>query len=55
MKHNNPLLILALFATTMLASCEMVGGIFKAGFWTALILIILVVVLIFWLLRRFKR
>lgn len=55
MKHTNSLLILALLATTTLASCEMVGGIFKAGFWTALILIILVVVLIFWLLRRFRR
>lgn len=55
MKSNNYFLILVVFATTTLASCEMVGGIFKAGMWTTLILIVLVVALIFWLLRRFRR
>lgn len=35
-----------------LTSCEVVGGIFKAGFWTAIILIVLVVVIILWLVRR---
>ena len=45
----------ALIVATALTSCEMVGGIFKAGMWTAIILIILVIALIFWLLKRFRR
>lgn len=55
MNRFTSIIMVALIATTTLASCEVVGGVFKAGFWTALILIILVVVLIVWLLRRFKR
>lgn len=35
-----------------LSSCELIGGIFKAGFWTAIILIVLVVGLILWLVGR---
>jgi predicted lysophospholipase L1 biosynthesis ABC-type transport system permease subunit len=38
--------------TLTLSSCDVIGGIFKAGFWTAIILIALVVGLILWLLRR---
>lgn len=38
-----------------LSSCEVVGGIFKAGFWTAIILIVLVVGLILWLVGRGRR
>lgn len=35
-----------------LSSCEVVGGIFKAGFWTAIILIVVVVALILWIIGR---
>lgn len=38
-----------------LSSCELIGGIFKAGFWTAIILIVLVVALILWLVNRGRR
>jgi hypothetical protein len=34
------------------SSCQVVGGIFKAGFWTAIILIVLVVGIILWLVGR---
>jgi hypothetical protein len=47
------LLIVALAMT--LSSCEVVGGIFKAGFYTAIILIVLVIVIIVWLVRRMRR
>lgn len=43
-------LLLVLFS-----SCEVVGGIFKAGFYTAIILGILLIVIIVWLLNRLKR
>ncbi len=35
-----------------LSSCELVGDIFKAGMWTGIIGLILVVVLIIWILRK---
>lgn len=35
-----------------LSSCEVVGGIFKAGVWTGIIAVVLVVALIIWLISR---
>lgn len=55
MKNATSLWITALVLVTTLSSCEVVGGIFKAGFWTAIILIVLVVVLIIWLMRRGRK
>lgn len=44
-------LLLAAIAMT-LTSCEVIGGIFKAGVWTGLLLVALVVGLIIFLLTR---
>jgi hypothetical protein len=39
--------LLPLFLLTIpLASCSVVGGIFKAGFWTAIIVVVLIVALV---------
>ena len=46
-----PLAILALLSTT-LTSCELVEGIFKAGVWTGVIVVVLVLALIIWLIRK---
>lgn len=35
-----------------LSSCEIIGGIFKAGVWTGIIVVVIVVVLLIWLLSR---
>ena len=55
MKQINSIWFLALALMISLSSCEVVGGIFKAGFWTAIILVVLVVVLILWLFNRGRR
>lgn len=48
-KHIN----LILFSLVMiLSSCELVGDIFKAGMWTGVIAVVLVVVLIIWVLKK---
>jgi hypothetical protein len=39
----------------LFSSCQVVGGIFKAGFWTAIIIVVIVVVLILWLVGRSRR
>lgn len=51
MRKYIPLALVALFATT-LTSCELVEGIFKAGVWTGVIVVALVLALIIWLISK---
>ena len=44
----------ALSVVTLLSGCELVGDIFKAGAYTGIILVIIVIVLILWLLSKFR-
>ena len=56
MKNLRPLLFAFLAVLTFsLSSCDVIGDIFKAGAWTALIGIFLVVVLIAFLVRKMRR
>lgn len=48
------LLLLGFFMIS-LSSCEVVGGIFKAGVWTGLLLVAVVVFVIIWLIGRSRR
>ena len=45
---------IALFLVS-LSSCEVIGGIFKAGVWTGLILVAIVVALVIFLITRFRK
>lgn len=36
----------------MLSSCGVIGGIFKGGMWSGIIMVVLVIALIIWLLGR---
>lgn len=51
MKRYIPLAFIALLATT-LSSCELVEGIFKAGVWTGIIVVVVVIALIIWLVAK---
>ncbi|MFL5739123.1 MAG: phosphatidate cytidylyltransferase [Flavisolibacter sp.] len=55
MKKYSFIWLFALATLMSLSSCQVVGGIFKAGFWTAIIVIVIVVVLILWLVGRGRR
>jgi hypothetical protein len=52
MKRLIPLLFIAVLCST-LSSCEAIGGIFKAGVWTGVIAIVVIVALVIWILSRF--
>ncbi|MBV9988272.1 MAG: phosphatidate cytidylyltransferase [Chitinophagaceae bacterium] len=39
----------------MFSGCELIGGIFKAGVWSGIIIVVLVIVLIIWLIGRMGR
>jgi len=45
------LLIFAIMAFT-LTGCELIGDIFAAGIWVGVIGVVLVVILVFWIIRK---
>ncbi|MEJ8801252.1 hypothetical protein [Pontibacter sp. H249] len=49
------LMTLLVLLTFTLSSCELVGDIFEAGMWTALIIIVIIVLVITWLFRKLRR
>ncbi|GAA3967903.1 hypothetical protein GCM10022246_20830 [Pedobacter ginsengiterrae] len=51
MKRAIPLALIALICST-LSSCELVGGIFKAGVWSGVIVVVVVVALLIWILAK---
>ena len=52
MKRFN-LIALLITTTMMLTSCEVIGGIFKAGIWSGIIMVVVVVGLLIWLASKF--
>lgn len=55
MKKYSQLSIWLLAMVVMLSSCELVGDIFEAGFWAAIIVVIVVIAIIVWIFNRFRR
>ena len=55
MKTMNQLSLWLLAMVVTLSSCELIGDIFEAGFWAAIIIIVIVIALIIWLVNRFRR
>lgn len=51
MKKNIPLALVAL-AVTLLSSCEVIGGIFKAGVWSGVIVVVVVLALVIWIISK---
>lgn len=51
MKKILPVALIAFLCTT-LSSCELVGGIFKAGVWSGIIVVVVVVALLIWILAK---
>ena len=49
--NKNLFLLLGVIAITF-SSCQAIGDIFKAGAWTAIIGIVIVVALIFWIVSK---
>ncbi|QPH38774.1 hypothetical protein [Pedobacter endophyticus] len=51
MKKASHLALIAFLCST-LSSCELVGGIFKAGVWSGIIIVVVVVALLIWILAK---
>ena len=56
MKYGQLILnmLIVLFAVLSLSGCEIVGGVFKAGMWVGVIMVVLIVALVFYLISRFR-
>jgi hypothetical protein len=52
MKKYSYLWLSALAMAMTFSSCQVIGGIFKAGVWVGIIVVVLVVILILWLVSR---
>jgi len=48
-------LVLMLVMAISLSSCEVIEGIFKAGVWVGVIIVVVIIALIFWLIRKVGR
>ncbi|MCE7070019.1 MULTISPECIES: hypothetical protein [Dyadobacter] len=44
--------LIVLLLTVTLTSCEVVGGIFKGGVWTGVILVVAVIAIVIWALSK---
>jgi hypothetical protein len=43
---------MGLWVMINLSSCEVIGGIFKAGVWTGVLAVVIVIALIIWIIAR---
>jgi hypothetical protein len=55
MKSNTMLSTLFLLISTLLSSCQAIGGVFKAGMWVGVIVVVLVIALVLWLIGKMRR
>ncbi|WP_432712171.1 hypothetical protein [Pedobacter sp.] len=51
MKKYLPIAMVA-FLTTTLTSCAAIEGIFKAGVWSGIIIVVIVLAIIIWIIRK---
>lgn len=54
-KFNWPILIIVITLFTTLESCSAIAGIFKAGLWVGIVIVVIVVALILWLIGKAKK
>lgn len=54
-KSKLNLILLSIFLIVSLDSCAAIGEIFKAGVWFGVVMIVIVIIIIFWLIRKFSK
>ncbi|HEX6180717.1 MAG TPA: hypothetical protein VFZ47_05685 [Chitinophagaceae bacterium] len=55
MRQNALIYGCLLLAMASLSSCELIEGIFKAGVWVGILIVVGIVALAIWLISRFRR
>lgn len=54
MRNVNPFVLLLISSLLFLPGCDLIFGVFQAGFWTAIVLIVALFVLSGWAIYRFS-
>ena len=52
---NHRVLLLLSLALLALGGCEIIGGIFKAGVWVGILLVLVVLAGVFWIVGKLRR
>ncbi|WP_170970944.1 hypothetical protein [Ilyomonas limi] len=52
---KHALLSLFVLIAVVFSSCEAIGGIFKAGMWSGIIIVVIIIALILWLFSRGRK
>lgn len=55
MKNNYAGFTILIALATTLTSCEMIGGIFKAGMWVGVIIVVAIIALVLWLISKVRK
>lgn len=55
MKKNSGILLAALFLITALSGCEVIGDLIEFGIWVGILIVVAVVALIWWIIRKFRK
>ncbi|MEO5782046.1 MAG: hypothetical protein ABIQ07_02175 [Ginsengibacter sp.] len=56
MKKSNGILLACLLAVmTTMSSCDAIAGIFKAGIWVGVLVVVLIVGIIFWIIGKARK
>lgn len=55
MKSNTIYAAFYLFICSLLTSCAAIGGVFKAGMWAGVIVVVLIIALVLWLINKMRK
>jgi uncharacterized membrane protein YkvI len=55
MTKNSLIAVLLMMLATTFAGCEAIGDVFKAGMWIGVIVVVAVIALVLWLLKKMRR
>jgi uncharacterized membrane protein YkvI len=55
MRKNSLIAVLLITVATTFAGCAVFGDVFKAGMWIGVIVVVAVIALVLWLLRKMRR
>jgi membrane-bound metal-dependent hydrolase YbcI (DUF457 family) len=55
MKSNITFAACFLFVCSFFTSCAAIGGVFKAGMWAGIIVVVLIIALVLWFINKMRR
>lgn len=53
--NNYKSLIILIYVAIIFSGCEIIGGIFKAGVWVGIFIVLAIIALIAWLINKAKK